>query len=100
MAFCLVEQGGSRRRSDFFLAELVQVAPNKLGAAHLVTKIVTGNEQTDTQTGKNYKCHSVSPLILFYYQLIDEIALFLNSFQLTSMDQNNGAQVSFRTLSL
>ena len=57
------------RWSDFFLAELVQVGAKKLGAAHLVTKIVTGNEQTDTQTGENYKCHGVTPLILFFYRL-------------------------------
>jgi hypothetical protein len=65
--------------SEFLFAGPGQVAPNKLGAAHLVAEVVTGDKQTDTQTGKNYKSHGVSPVILFSYQLIGVTGICLNN---------------------
>jgi hypothetical protein len=67
-ALSIVEMGIRERWSELFLAGLGQVAANKRGAAHLVTEVVTGDKQTDTQAGKNYKRHAVSPVILFSYQ--------------------------------
>ena len=67
------------RQSELLFAGLGQVAPNKRGAAHLVAEIVTGDKQKDTQTGKNYKSHGASPVILFSYQLIGVTGICLNN---------------------
>ena len=52
--------------SDLFFPSGGEIAPNKLGASHLVTEVIADDEQGDTQTGDDYKSHCSSPVVLFY----------------------------------
>jgi len=81
-----------------FLAALRQVASNKFGTPHLVTEVIARDEQTDSQTGKNYKRHGVSPVILFYYQLIGVTAICLSRARFTLSIKSLGTQVSLWVL--